>query len=89
MCSCVKEEYDQILKGTNNTRITAWWDEAIAFGDGKNDIEMLENFKMQLFMITSSNKVINGTVVIISQFHKDINRKISNAFFVSRIYISV
>ena len=70
MCSCRKEEYDQILEGTKETQITAWWDkaadiiplncgkgnavnavldyygfskeEAIAFGDGKNDIEMLE-----------------------------------------------
>ena len=70
MCSCRKEEYEQILQGTNKTQITAWWDkvvdviplacgkgnavnavlahygfskeEAIAFGDGKNDIEMLK-----------------------------------------------
>lgn len=70
MCSCRKEEYDQILEGTKETQITAWWDkaadiiplncgkgnavnavldyygfskeEAIAFGDGENDIEMLE-----------------------------------------------
>ena len=70
MCSCRKEEYDQVLQGTSNTQITAWWDkavdiipadcgkgnavnavlnyfgfskeEAIAFGDGQNDIEMLE-----------------------------------------------
>lgn len=70
MCACRKEEYAQILQGTENTQITAWWDkaadiiplncgkgnavnavlnyyglskdEAIAFGDGRNDIEMLE-----------------------------------------------
>ena len=70
MCSCRKEEYDRILEGTTNARITAWWDkaadiipfsggkgtaaadvlksfgfsrdEAIAFGDGLNDIEMLQ-----------------------------------------------
>ena len=67
MCACRKEEYAQILQGTENTQITAWWDkaadiiplncgkgnavnavlnyyglskdEAIAFGDGRNDIE--------------------------------------------------
>ena len=70
MCSCVEAEYEDVLQGTTNTQITAWWDkavdiipmkcgkgnavnavlkyygftkdEAIAFGDGKNDIEMLE-----------------------------------------------
>lgn len=70
MCSCRKEEYGEILKGTSNAQITAWWDkaadiiplnggkgtavadvlkfygfardEAIAFGDGINDIEMLK-----------------------------------------------
>mgnify|MGYP002517830110 CR=1 FL=1 len=70
MCSCRKEEYNRILEGTTNARITAWWDkaadiiplsggkgaavadvlkffgfsrdEAIAFGDGINDIEMLQ-----------------------------------------------
>ena len=70
MCSCNSTEYKQILQGTQNTQITAWWDkavdiiplscgkgnavhavlshygfskaEAIAFGDGRNDIEMLE-----------------------------------------------
>ena len=28
MCSCRKEEYDQILEGTKETQITAWWDKA-------------------------------------------------------------
>lgn len=70
MCSCKKDEYMDILQGTHNTQITAWWDkavdiipincgkgnavnaildyygfskdEAIAFGDGENDVEMLE-----------------------------------------------
>ena len=70
MCACRKEEYAQILQGTENTQITAWWDkaadiiplncgkgnavnavlnyyglskdEAIAFGDGRNDLEMIK-----------------------------------------------
>lgn len=69
MISCVKEEYDEVLRGTIGTSLAAWWDravdiipaasgkgtavdniighygfsrdEAIAFGDGDNDIEML------------------------------------------------
>ena len=28
MCACRKEEYAQILQGTENTQITAWWDKA-------------------------------------------------------------
>lgn len=70
MMGCYKEEYDDILKNTENAEITAWWsraadiipagggkglgvekileyyhltkEEAIAFGDGTNDIEMLQ-----------------------------------------------
>ena len=49
MCSCRKEEYDQILEGTKENAVNAVLDyygfskeEAIAFGDGENDIEMLE-----------------------------------------------
>lgn len=69
MLSCESSEYEQILRGTKGTSVTAWWDkaadlipyesgkgravksvldyycflkqEAIAFGDGRNDIEML------------------------------------------------
>ena len=28
MCACRKEEYAQILQGTEDTQITAWWDKA-------------------------------------------------------------
>ena len=70
MCSCRKEEHEQILRGTENALMVFWWDravdiipknsgkgnavkavldyygfskdEAIAFGDGHNDVEMLE-----------------------------------------------
>lgn len=70
MCSCVESEYEQVLRGTSSTQITAWWDRAgdiiplnggkgtavnavlqyygfekegaVAFGDGRNDIEMLK-----------------------------------------------
>ncbi len=70
MCSCRKEEHEQILSGTENALMVFWWDravdiipknsgkgnavkavldyfgfskdEAIAFGDGQNDVEMLE-----------------------------------------------
>lgn len=29
MCSCKKDEYMDILQGTHNTQITAWWDKAV------------------------------------------------------------
>ena len=69
MLGCESSEYEEILRGTKGTSVTAWWDraadlipsesgkgravqsilgyygfskkEAIAFGDGRNDIEML------------------------------------------------
>lgn len=70
LMGCREADYPAILKGTQNTKIAAWWDraadiipadggkgvaiehllahfgltrgQAIAFGDGRNDIEMLE-----------------------------------------------
>ncbi len=70
MLSCGPWEYEQILSGTENAKMAAWWDravdiipadsgkgagiravlealcltkeEAIAFGDGDNDLEMLQ-----------------------------------------------
>lgn len=70
MMGATKEEYDEILKDTENAKITFWWDrgvdiipsnsgkgkgieaileyygidksESMAFGDGGNDIEMLQ-----------------------------------------------
>ena len=70
MLGCREQDYDAILKGVENSKITAWWEravdiipanggkgigiqkildyygydnsEAIAFGDGDNDIEMLQ-----------------------------------------------
>lgn len=85
MCSCKEEEYEQILKETNNTKIAAWWDraadiipadcgkgraiktvlnfygfnkdEAIAFGDGQNDIEMLEAVGTAVVMANAKDEV--------------------------------
>lgn len=85
MCSCTKEEYDQILRGTGQTEITAWWEkaadiipsnggkgravqevleyyhfergEAIAFGDGKNDITMLEKVGTGIAMGNAPDEV--------------------------------
>lgn len=70
MMGCGKSEWDEILYGTTNAKIAAWWDcavdiipkgsgkgnaverileyygysreEAIAFGDGGNDVDMLQ-----------------------------------------------
>lgn len=85
MCSCSKEEYEKILAGTTQTKITAWWDkavdiipsncgkgnavkavlqhygfskdEAIAFGDGKNDMEMLDAVGIGVAMGNAKNEV--------------------------------
>lgn len=85
MCSCTKNEYEQILEGTKNTKIAAWWDKAadiiplnggkgnavnevlkyygftkdnaIAFGDGHNDIEMLETVGMGIAMGNAKDEV--------------------------------
>ena len=51
MMGCYKEQYAQALDGVKGAEITAWWDravdiidcsEAVAFGDGNNDLEMLK-----------------------------------------------
>ena len=70
MLGCRRDDYPQILQGTRNAKIAAWWDRAVdvipadggkgsgiakvlsfyhlnrsaalAFGDGNNDIEMLQ-----------------------------------------------
>ena len=85
MCACNRTEYEQILQGTKNSKITTWWDkavdiipadggkgtainavldyygfskdEAIAFGDGGNDIEMLEAVGIGIAMGNANEKV--------------------------------
>jgi Cof subfamily protein (haloacid dehalogenase superfamily) len=85
MCACDKHEYEQIIKGTTNTKIVAWWDragdiipvdsgkgnainkvleyygfskdEAIAFGDGANDIDMLETVGTSVAMGNANDEV--------------------------------
>ena len=99
MCSCRKEEYDQILEGTRKTQITAWWDkaadiipldcgkgnavnavldyygflkeEAIAFGDGKNDIEMLEAVGTGVAMGNASEEVKKRAAAICRPVEED------------------
>ncbi|WP_018142713.1 HAD family hydrolase [Alloscardovia criceti] len=85
MCSATEAEYEQVLKGTRHTQITAWWDkaldiipamsgkgratkavldyygftpeEALAFGDGRNDIEMLEAVGTGIAMDNAKDEV--------------------------------
>jgi len=85
MCSATKEEYEEILKGTTNAKITAWWDkavdivpkdggkgeavkdilnylgiskqEAIAFGDGYNDVEMFYQVGTSVAMGNANEEV--------------------------------
>ena len=85
MCSCTKDEYEEILEGTKHAQITSWWDraadiipsnsgkgiavmdvldyygisreESIAFGDGKNDIEMLRAVGIGVAMGNSCTEV--------------------------------
>ena len=85
MCSCTKDEYEEILEGTKRAQITSWWDRAadiipsnsgkgiavmdvldyygisreksIAFGDGKNDIEMLRAVGIGVAMGNSCTEV--------------------------------
>lgn len=85
MCACTENEYDTILHGTHNTKITAWLDkgvdiipadsgkgaavidvlnfyglsrdEAIAFGDGYNDIEMLKTVGTGVAMGNANEEV--------------------------------
>ena len=42
MLGCRKGEYDAVMKDVKEAKIAAWWDQAMAFGDGNNDIEMLK-----------------------------------------------
>ena len=99
MCSCRKEEYEQVLQGTNKTQITAWWDkavdiiplacgkgnavnavlahygfskeEAIAFGDGKNDIEMLEAVGTGVAMENAKDEVKQRADAICKSVEED------------------
>lgn len=85
MLSCVSSEYEEILRGTTGTAVTAWWDkaadlipaesgkggavknildyygfseqEAIAFGDGRNDIEMLDTVGTGIAMGNAGEEV--------------------------------
>lgn len=99
MCSCRKEEHEQILQGTKKTQITSWWDkavdiiplacgkgnavnavlayygfskeEAIAFGDGKNDIEMLEAVGMGVAMKNAKDEVKQRADAICKSVEED------------------
>ena len=99
MCSCSKEEYNQILNGTTQTQITAWWDkavdiipldcgkgnavnkvlnyfnftkeEAIAFGDGENDIAMLKEVGIGIAMDNANDKVKEIADIICPSVDKD------------------
>lgn len=85
MLSSRKEDYSKIMKQTNSSKITAWWDravdiipsnsgkgtgiekildyygfnksEALAFGDGNNDIEMLQTVGTGLAMENASDEL--------------------------------
>ncbi len=85
MCACHEGEYEQILKGTDNAKIVAWWERAadiipadggkgvainkvldyyglqkkhaLAFGDGHNDIAMLENVGRGIAMGNAADEV--------------------------------
>ena len=85
MMSCRSSEYETILKGTQGTAVTAWWDkaadfiplesgkgqavkrvldyygfspqEAIAFGDGSNDIAMFNAVETAVAMGNASDTV--------------------------------
>ena len=85
MTSCRREEYAQMLEGTKNAEITAWWDravdiiptnsgkgvavskvleyyhilprEAMAFGDGNNDMEMLKTVGNGIAMGNASGEL--------------------------------
>lgn len=85
MLGCTAEEHEQILKGTDSMRITAWWEraadiipepggkglavqkvlayfgikpeEAMAFGDGGNDIPMLKAVGLGVAMGNASPEV--------------------------------
>ena len=85
MLACTPEEYDEVLKGTVNTKPAAWWDraidlvpadcgkgtgvrkileyygfskdEAIAFGDGGNDIEMFHEVGHSVAMGNAADNV--------------------------------
>lgn len=99
MCSCNKKEYEEVLQGTTNTKITAWWDkavdiiplqcdkgnavnqvlqyygftrdEAIAFGDGANDIEMLETAGIGVAMGNAKDEVKARADVVCKSVEED------------------
>jgi len=88
-----KEDYEEIMRGTTDSKITAWWDravdiipanggkgigidkilnyynldksQAIAFGDGNNDIEMLNAVGWGLAMGNASDdlKAVSDEVI--------------------------
>ncbi|MGX7091775.1 HAD family hydrolase [Hutsoniella sourekii] len=83
LVSCRSDNYDHLMQGTTDSKITAWWDravdiipaksgkgtgikrildyyslessQALAFGDGNNDIEMLEAVGWGLAMANASD----------------------------------
>lgn len=85
MMGCKRSEWDEVLEGTNNARIAAWWDcavdiipdgsgkgnaikkvveyfgfsldETIAFGDGGNDVDMLQAAGIGVAMGNASDSV--------------------------------
>lgn len=99
MAAARKDEYDQILASTKNTRITAWWDravdiipacggkglaidkvldyyglerdEALAFGDGHNDIEMLEAVGTGIAMGNAKDEVKEHADYVCKPVDKD------------------
>ena len=38
----IADDFDAVMKDVKEAKIAAWWDQAMAFGDGNNDIEMLK-----------------------------------------------
>lgn len=99
MCSCNESEHSRILAGTNNVKITAWWDravdiipansgkgkavneilnyyninkeDAIAFGDGNNDVEMLKAVGCGIAMGNAKDDVKNQADVVCKSAEDD------------------
>ncbi|TDW13114.1 hypothetical protein EDD63_1494 [Breznakia blatticola] len=99
MVSATPKEYDVLMKHTNHTKITAWWNRAVdiipanggkgkgieeilayygfdasqamAFGDGNNDIEMLQTVGWGLAMENASDDLKEIANEIIGHVSKE------------------
>ena len=71
MVGCREKDYSILMDNVENAKITAWWDraveildyyqldasQALAFGDGNNDIEMLQTVGIGVAMGNASSQV--------------------------------